>query len=450
MNSFMSKFGGGSPNELPAALPVTTNALGSFLNKFTVEMQSYFFYNGTIELRFNVEEHIYYLVGELGELLERDGATTVLKKAIDRSAALTPWAAKMMFEKLLRTVPLVGDMLAPMSLVEFTKIALEAKGAHKEKLNEAGDIGSLAHKCLEDSIQYAIENTNGIVQELRNIPEDPKAMLCVAAGFSWMTAHNVRWKSTELKIYSREFEYAGTCDGEALVDSCDDHSCCSEEFKDSISVVDWKSSNALRLDYILQVAGAYEHALREEYGTVFQNCFVLRLGKNEEEAGKFEPWRIPAAEFPQAFEGFLTCLKLVRLIDKIETTISTRKKGVREAKKQMKAVQKELDKAAAKVRRAQEKAQLKLERTAEKERIKADAKRARDAGKNGVQPTEDQAALVAPTVSSGPADLPVAAPEPSNVRDNESAPSVKLVSVESSMGSVEEKVEYKPFAVETE
>ena len=129
------------------------------------------------------------------------------------------------------------------------------------------------------------------------------------------------------------------------------------------------------------MAGAYHHAEVEEHGEDIQNCFVLRLGKNEEEAGKFSPWRIAARDFPRAFQGFLLCLQLVKLIDELKAWVSTQKKEVRELKKKQRTEQKEIDKAESKLRKAEEKAKLKLERTAEKERIKAEAKANREAAK---------------------------------------------------------------------
>jgi hypothetical protein len=243
---------------------------------------------------------------------------------------------------------------------------------------------------------------------LREVRTEEKAKAAAEAGFAWMRAHGVRWIKTEQKVYSKEYGYAGTMDGKALVDSCDDPSCCSEQFKDSLSIIDWKSSNDLHAEYILQAAGAYHHAEFEEYGEDFQNCFILRLGKNAEEAGKFQPWRIPAKDFPRAFRGFLLCLQLVELIAEVKEWISTQAKGVREIKKQQRVEQKEIAKMKAKVERAAEKAQLKLTRAAEKERIKAEAKKNREEMKNvksnpAVQelqevPRADQAEVQVPAV----------------------------------------------------
>jgi hypothetical protein len=371
-------------NEQPSTLVSTTapNALGSFMERFTTLTDSFWFYDHSVELRFNTEEHIYYRVEELGNLTPVNSVTQLLR-VIDKSNALVPWASKKCAEKILRTIPLTSDslMLAPISLADFTKLVMEAKNAHKEILEDAGDVGHAAHKCLEVSIQHAIDHTHGVVLELREVPTEEKAKACAEAGFAWMQRHRVRWIKTEQKVYSKEYGYAGTMDGKALVDSCDDPACCSEQFKDSLSIIDWKSSNDLHPEYILQAAGAYHHAEYEEYGEDFQNCFILRLGKNEEEAGKFAPWRIPAKDFPRAFKGFLLCLQLVELIDEVKAWISTQAKGVREIKKQQRAEQKEIAKAKAKLDKAAAKAQLKLERAAEKERIKDDAKKAREEAK---------------------------------------------------------------------
>src|ERR1700686_1876015 len=88
--------------------------------------------------------------------------------------------------------------------------------------------------------------------------------------------------------------------------------------------------------------------------------WILRLGKNEEEAGKFEPWHCTSEDFKEDFEGFLTCLTLNKLLDSVKERMSVQKKGVREAKKLLKAAQKEIAKAAAKVQKEAEKAQKKL------------------------------------------------------------------------------------------
>jgi hypothetical protein len=265
---FLSKFGGGetedvssTPSMLNASAP---NALGAFMDVFSTMSESYFFYKGEIELRFDATAHQYFRVEELGNLVPVHGCTTVLH-ILDKSFALVPWAVKKAAEKLLRTIPLTSEMmLAPLSLEDFTKLVMEAKEAHREILTDAGDIGHLAHKCLEDSIQYAIDHTDGVVLELRNLPTDEKALSCAQAAFAWMTQHHVKWLGTERKIYSKQYEYAGTADGFAWVNSCEDKGCCPEKYTDHLALIDWKSSNDLHVEYCYQTA-AYLQAILEEF-----------------------------------------------------------------------------------------------------------------------------------------------------------------------------------------
>jgi hypothetical protein len=268
--SLLQKFGPSEDEwaELPPP-SITAGGLEAFIQKHAGVTEEYFFYDRTIILRFSVQDHIYYRVSELGNLIPLNGVTTTCG-IIDKSFMLTPWAAKMAIQKLLRLMPteMVNGVIRikPLTFEEFTVIALEAKSAHKDKLDEASDIGHMAHKCIEDSINYAMQNDpSKIVRTLINPPADPQAMNAATSAKVWMDAHNVRWQETETKIYSRTYDYAGTSDGVAACDSCDDRACCPEAFKDRLCLIDWKSSNHLHDSYLMQTA-AYLQALMEEFG----------------------------------------------------------------------------------------------------------------------------------------------------------------------------------------
>jgi len=415
-------------------------------------------YNGTIEIRFDSEPHLYYRVGELGNLIPLHNVTTILKKAINASEQLVPWGAKMVVEKMLRLIPLKGadefgsPLLAPLTLEEFTKLAMEAKTAPKDRLEEAGNIGKIAHGCLEDSIQFALDHdAEKIVRALRSLPEDEKAKACAEAALSWMQQHNVRWLKTEQKVYSKKYEYVGTMDGLATVDACEDRTCCPAPFKDRLSLIDWKSSNALRIDYLFQTA-SYVYAEQEEHGILIEDRWVLRLGKDAEEAGRFEPWHETKEDLEQDFQGFLTCFELVKLMEAVNERMSTKKRGVREAKKLQREAQKAMDKAAAKAKREAEKAQLKLDRAAEKERIKVDAKKAREA-KNAKVSKTPVLDTVRPTVTVG-----ITEPGTDSVGTDKGSPEGVVSPVadypemtEQVRGILEEaKVERKPFVIAEE
>jgi len=380
-SDLLQKHGGidNGPAEFP---PAKSGGLEEFIQKHAKLSESFFFYSGTIELRLS-EDHVYFLVAELGNLLRQDGVTNTVG-IIDKSLMLTPWAAKVCIQKLLRLMPteMVNGVIRikPLTFEEFTAIALEAKSAHKDKLEEASDIGHMAHQCLEDSIKHAmLTDPDKVVRTLINIPSDPQAANAASGGKNWMDQHNVRWIETETKIYSKEHCYAGTMDGLALCDSCQNKACCPEAFKDRLSLIDWKSSNYLKLEYFLQTA-AYKCAKMEEFPQLqILDTWILRLGKNEEEAGKFEPWHVTCQEdYLLYLDGFLACLALTRLVDKVEERMRCQKSGIKAVKKEQRETAKAIAKEQAKLAKAIEKAEAKRVKEEEKIRVKAAAKAERE------------------------------------------------------------------------
>ena len=147
------------PPEAGLPEPSRAGSLEAFIQRHGKVTESYWFYGHTVELRFNIEEHCYYRVGELGNLVPVNGVTTVCG-VIDKSHMLVPWASKMAIQKILRLMPteMVDGVIRvkPLTFDEFTTIALEAKSAHKDKLEDAGDVGHMAHSWLEEYIKADI------------------------------------------------------------------------------------------------------------------------------------------------------------------------------------------------------------------------------------------------------------------------------------------------------
>ena len=377
----MQKFGSSGPSELPELPPQEKpGGLEAFVDRFGYAgmTESYWFYNHTVELKYARDpEHRYYKVGELGNLLSVWGVTKSTH-IINAAERLVPWAAKVAIAKLLRLVPtetVEGTLrIKPISFEEFTTIALEAKSAHKDKLDEASDIGHMAHKCLEESIRWAIQNdSEKIVRQLINLPKDEQATNAANSAKAWMDAHHVRWVETETKVYSLQHNVAGTTDGMAVCDSCSDRACCREEFKDHLSIIDWKSSNYLNIGYLFQVA-FYKSAKQEEFGLDIKDCWINRLGKSEEEAGKFEAWFVPDKDFEEDIAGFLACLHLTQLVEAAEERMKSVKGSTRAIRKEQKATAKTLAKEQEKLKKALEKAEAKRLREIEKQKIKEEAK----------------------------------------------------------------------------
>ena len=384
----MARFTGAGPEEPDLeeeTLAQTQDEKGgaeAFISKFGGITDSTWFYDHTVEIKFDKVEHKYFRVGDLGELVLLFNVSTV-SKIIDRSPALIPWAAKVTVEKLLRIIPTIqqdGDpptlIVPPMPFDKFSALALEAKKAHTEHLEEAGDIGKMAHDFLEKYILALIGNDYAAIQGMMaQMCPDERATNCVIAALDWMKAHNVRWISTERKVYSKKYDCCGTLDGLCLTDSCTDPSCCPKPFKDRRTLLDWKTSNYLYIEFIYQ-ASAYKAFYLEEFpNEVIDDIWILRLGKED---GEFQPWHLYADTFESDFAGFVACLELKKKATELELRMRDEKAKIKAKRKEVRAEEKAKAKIEAKAQKKAEREKLKAERAAEREKLKAEAKAERE------------------------------------------------------------------------
>lgn len=267
-----------------------------------------------------------------GSLVLQNGVTHVCH-IIDKSKALMPWAVKMALEKMKRLLAARGFIVpvgADDNLVQSMPLLFEAvldeiitsaKRADKESLHAAAETGHIAHDWIEQYIKALLAGADERRLELlAKLPLDERAANACIAACVWMWRHNVRWIATERKAFSLEHGFAGTMDGLAWVDSCDDPCCCPSKFCDRLTLVDWKTSNYLYLEYLLQTA-AYQHAHQEETGEHIEDRWIIRLGKEDAE---FDPWHMEGDElFVQDFRAFLNALALYRSVDALNDRISS-------------------------------------------------------------------------------------------------------------------------------
>ena len=298
-------------------------------------METYWFYAHTIRLDYDDKAHVYLKDG-----VPQDGVTTVVK-ILDKSEALINWACKMMFQKALSLIAFyrheqTGEI--SVSYEEFEELLNTARIAHRERLEEAADVGKTAHAWVEQFIKATIRRDRQARRDLlAHLPSDPRAASCCRAALKWMVSHNVRWLQTEKKIYSRQWGYAGTADGLCVCDSCGDRLCCPTEFSGRLSLADWKSSNALHIEYLFQTA-AYEQAIEEEWKVDIIDRWVLRLDKT---TGKFDPWHLEAETFDRDFAGFITCLEAVRTVKDVKARMKEGSDAVKARDKTVKKAAKE-------------------------------------------------------------------------------------------------------------
>lgn len=300
----------------------------AFISKFSGLTESYFFYDNSIELKYDPKEHIYFLVTPEG-LEPQDGVTNVAH-IIDKSHVLLPWACKMMEQKLLKSIPVIPsfeegmEARVSLTLSDLEKLVRESKTAHKDKLEDAGAVGHMAHNYIEQWIKADIYD-----EVVPTTLHDERAWNCCIAALTWMKRHNIIWLGTERKVYSRTFKYAGTMDGLARASSCDDPKCCPVPFKDKLILVDWKTSNYLYIEYIFQTS-AYKAAYEEEFGTSIEHIWIVRLGKEDAE---FETWHLDKDLMDAGWNAFLAALVLTRNVGTVEHL-------VQEAKDSRKAIAK--------------------------------------------------------------------------------------------------------------
>lgn len=367
-------------------------------------LPEFHFFNGEVTIYFDDDEHSYTRYGGDG-LVKIDGVTTVVH-IIDKSAALTQWAANQSVEYVQAKIDIALAEHMSMNQIATEELAREsyrfAPAEIESWLNDArfnfrayadaaADTGSIAHDWLEKYVKAQLKagehgqiQSQEVLEMLMNLPEDERARNGVLAALDWEWKHNVRWIATEKKIYSLQWDYAGTMDGLAFVDSCKDLNCCPHESKDELAVIDWKTSNRLYDEYRYQTA-AYMQAQIEELGLPITGRWLTRLGKEESE---FECWHLDYETFDLDWETFKNCLALERSVNKVKQ----RDKDKRAAEKAEVKEKKDLAKAAEKVRAAEVRNAVKAAKAADKAatkeadnlrktKEKAEAKAAKDAAK---------------------------------------------------------------------
>lgn len=118
-----------------------------------------------------------------------------------------------------------------------------------EASEDAKNIGTLAHAAVEDDIHgREIKRPEGVTDDIWS-----RVTESVGAYLDWKRRSKLVIIETEIELISEEFRYGGTVD--ALGHIGDEMAKC---------LPDWKTSNAIHSDYLVQIA-AYGH-LAEENG----------------------------------------------------------------------------------------------------------------------------------------------------------------------------------------
>jgi len=190
-------------------------------------------YNGDIQLKFTHNGHRYQIDQGQG-WKPVQGVTTILGKVIAKDG-LVSWAANLAVEAML-------DGATPE----------EAKKAHTLKKDKGADIGSEVHTAIENHFYgKKVQVTT---------PEAEKAL---QGFYEWLEPRKITSIKNEIPVYSKKYNYCGTCDFIAEIDG-------------RRYIGDWKTSDPKRdyknnrytgkflayPEHFIQVA-AYDQALRE-------------------------------------------------------------------------------------------------------------------------------------------------------------------------------------------
>jgi hypothetical protein len=325
-------------------------------------------YNGAITLLFDDLLHA-YTVEEEGQRYLVPGVTTVLEM-IDKPA-LMQWAANSTVAWLLAKFPANDDLRKilldayervktkipwddldqyfkdvqlSISAAELAKLCNEARFNYRAISKDATDVGHAAHEWLEILIKRHLSGERGFHVVL---PTEDRAKRCVQAALNWMGKHNFKPLSSERKLYSRKYSYAGTMDWDGMVTGCGDPKCCG--FSGEARVLgDFKSSNGLYDEYRMQLA-AYLYAVEEEFPDEHHTAgIILRLGKD---TGDFDTMVMNREEMETDFNGFLGTLQMYHWQKQLDITKKYAKLDAKAADK--------AEKLALKTKEKEEKAALK-------------------------------------------------------------------------------------------
>jgi len=162
------------------------------------------------------------------------------------------------------------------------------KGAYRKKSQDALNIGEAVHAWCEQAIKFKLgEGT------MPSLPDNPIVRESIENFRDWTKENDVKWLSSEEKIYNRKYKYAGTVDAVAEVNG-------------DFGVIDFKTSKRLYDEYDLQVS-AYGETVEDIYGRDCESSWLLRFDK---ENGSFEARELQGEDHAENFMAFYGALAL--------------------------------------------------------------------------------------------------------------------------------------------
>jgi hypothetical protein len=171
---------------------------------------------------------------------------------------------------------------------------------YRKVRDEAASVGHLTHAMVEASIHG---NKPPLPPPEMSGDDALRACQAFSAFEQWRGQVKLEIIATELPLVSEMWHFGGTTDCLALVNG-------------TMTVLDWKASNAVYPDYVIQVA-AYRQLARE-HGYGADVAGLARFGK---QYGDFTYHHWPTALLDVGWETFRYMLELYRLDKQLKAAI---------------------------------------------------------------------------------------------------------------------------------
>ncbi len=183
------------------------------------------------------------------------GSPTSITGVKDKSVALVTWATELYRDFLL----------ARLSKGITEEDILIGVNQHKEKKEEAGNIGKETHDWVEKHIKFLLGKC-----EHPDMPENPAVLIGVQAWIDFENEHKIKYHAVEEVVASLKDKWAGRFDIDATIDG-------------KRGIIDLKTSNGLYNTVRLQTA-MYAKAVEEEKGKeIYKVRWAVRVAKETEE-----------------------------------------------------------------------------------------------------------------------------------------------------------------------
>lgn len=231
--------------------------------------KEYLLYDKTVKMTFTHGGHRYrvsFLQGEdWSKPRPTTGVTTILNTL--NKPALIGWAARLASEKYTELLKKEDDY----SVALFNDIQLQAKNAHNEVRDKAGDIGTLIHESIE--AYHSEEAVGPVIEDSKSKETVQKA---VNAYTDYFETSGLKPLMVEQPVYSRQFDYAGTLDTVFETPS-------GKKVLNDIKTTK-KSKWAPDGVYVENFAqlGGYAQALNEMFGWLPDQLRITNVGKDGE------------------------------------------------------------------------------------------------------------------------------------------------------------------------